>query len=521
MPVLTETDAGFYTLFLHNPQPMWVFDLQTFEFLEVNEAAIQQYGYSRAEFLQMGISHIRPEEDISRLEKYIARNREDAQSRGKWSHRLKDGSLIYVDVIAQNVIFRGRQARLVVLRDITKQKQAEEALRQAGRKYRLIFEEAIVGLYQSTPDGRTLSANPALARMYGFDSPEELAAYVTDVRSQIYVDPTRRSEFQRLMEEEGMVRHFEVQVYRKDRSKIWLSVNGRAVREHDTVVRYDGTAEDITELKNLRDQLQEAQEQYREIVDNAVVGIFQSTPEGRYLKVNRAMAKMLGYDSPQELVEGVTNIQQQVYVDSKRRDELKDLTNQGVVKDMECEVYRKDGSKIWVSENVRAVRDSIWSSESYRQVFDACVQHKPDIAHVHNFWMRVSPSVHTAFRDAAVPSVQSLHNYRLTCANGLMLRDQHVCGDCVGRLPWRAVVHRCYSQFLRVTEENYIQTIPRQPRGLLESQHRLTCARPAMEHTSAAPRHAVLDVPPLRSVPERKLLNDIRQLRTKRELIKC
>src|SRR5258706_1047774 len=355
MPVLTETDAGFYTLFLHNPQPMWVFDLQTFEFLEVNEAAIQNYGYSRAEFLQMGISHIRPEEDISRLEKYIARNREDAQSRGKWSHRLKDGSLIYVDVIAQNVIFRGRQARLVVLRDITKQKQAEEALRQAERKYRLIFEEAIVGLYQSTPDGRTLSANPALARMYGFDSPEELAAYVTDVRSQIYVDPTRRSEFQRLMEEEGMVRHFEVQVYRKDRSKIWLSVNGRAVREHDTVVRYDGTAEDITELKDLRDQLQEAQEQYREIVDNAVVGIFQSTPEGRYLKVNRAMAKILGYDSPQEHVEGVTNINQQVKIDSKRRDELKDLTNQGVVKDMECEVYRKDGSKMWISAHVRAV----------------------------------------------------------------------------------------------------------------------------------------------------------------------
>jgi PAS domain S-box-containing protein len=355
-PVLTETDASFCTLFLDNPQPMWVFDLQTFQFLEVNEAAIQHYGYSRAEFLQMRISQIRPPDEVSRLEEDVVRNREKAQTRGEWNHRIKDGSLIHVDVVAQMVTFRGRLAKLVVLRDITKQKQAEEALRQAERKYRLIFEEAMVGLCRTTPDGRVLSANPAMARLYGFDSPEEFADHISDIRSQLYVDPTRRDEFQRLMEAYGVVRHLEVQVYRKDGSKMWLTVNGRAVREDGAVVHYDATAEDITELKNLQDQLQDAQNQYRDIFENAVVGIFQSSPEGRYLKVNSAMAKMLGYDSPQELVNSITNIAQQIYVDPGGREHMQTLMGQqGIVQNMENQVYRKDGSKAWFSANVRAI----------------------------------------------------------------------------------------------------------------------------------------------------------------------
>ena len=355
-PVLTETDAGFRTLFLDNPQPMWVFDLQTLEFMTVNDAAIQHYGYSRAEFLKMRLSEIRPPEDVSRLEQAVAQSRgSGSQYQSEWRHRIKNGILIDVEVVARNVRFRSREAQLVVLRDITKQKRAEESLQQAERKFRLIFEEAIIGIYQSTPDGRLLSANPAMLRMFGLDSTDALAQF-TDVQTQMYVDPTRRNEFKRLMEEEGIVRHFEAHVYRKDGSKMWLSVNGRAVREGGAIARYEGTLEEITERKELEDQLRRAQEQYSEIVDNALVGIFQSTPEGRYLTANSAMAKMMGYDSPLEMVSQVGDIARQVYVDPKRRTELRILAaQQGVVQNFECELYRKDGSRMWISANVRAI----------------------------------------------------------------------------------------------------------------------------------------------------------------------
>ncbi len=349
-------DAGFRALFLCSPQPKWVFDPKDLRVLEVNDAAISHYGYSREEFLGMSISELRPLEDVPRLLEEVSRTRKGGQYRGEWKHRLKGGQLIDVEVFSHSVQFRGREARLAVIRDITKQKEAEEALRKAERKYRLIFEEALVGIYQSTPDGRLLSANAAMTRMYGLNTPEEFVAYITDVESQIYVDPSRRTEYKRLMAEQGGVRNFEVQVYRKNGTKMWLSVNGRAVCEGETIVRYEGSAEDITERKDLEDQLRLAQDQYREIFDNAIVGVFQSTPEGRYLTVNPAMAKMLGYGSPQELIGSITDIGRQVYVDPDYRNVLKERAKKtGMVTNLECHVYRKDGSKAWFSVNLRAI----------------------------------------------------------------------------------------------------------------------------------------------------------------------
>lgn len=104
-------------------------------------------------------------------------------------------------------------------------KRAEEALRQAEEKYRSIFENAIVGIFQTTPDGEYLSANPALLRIYGNSSREELVGKLTNVSQQLYVDPSRRAEVVRLIQEQGKVSDLESQVYRKDGSIIWISEN--------------------------------------------------------------------------------------------------------------------------------------------------------------------------------------------------------------------------------------------------------------------------------------------------------
>jgi two-component system cell cycle sensor histidine kinase/response regulator CckA len=352
--ILRKSAVNFRTLFINHPEPMWVYDLKTLHCLEVNNAAVEHYGYSRDEFLRTLLTDIHPPEDVPHLFEDVARTRAGVQHSSEWRH--KDGRFIDVEVICHGLAFGGHEAQMVVVHDITKQRQAEQALRQAERKYRLIFEEAIVGMYQSTPDGRLLSANPAMARMFGFDSPEELIAQFPNLQSQVHIDPTRREEFDHLLREHGVVKHFEVQVQRKDGSEVWLWINAQAVREGNTIVRYEGIFEDITDRKLLEDQLLQAQEKYRDIVENAVVGIFQSTPEGRYISVNPAMANMLGYDSPQDLVASITDITQQVYVDPKSREELKRIARErGVATNFECEAYRKDGSKMWLCANVRAI----------------------------------------------------------------------------------------------------------------------------------------------------------------------
>ena len=136
------------------------------------------------------------------------------------------------------------------VQDVTARKEAEQGLLEAERRYRSIFENAIEGVFQSTTDGGYISVNPALARIYGYASAEELIVSLRDIKHQLYVEPERRTEFMRMMAEVGLVSNFESRVYRRDGEIIWISENARAVRdETGNLMFYEGTVEAITERK--------------------------------------------------------------------------------------------------------------------------------------------------------------------------------------------------------------------------------------------------------------------------------
>src|SRR6266704_3431243 len=108
------------------------------------------------------------------------------------------------------------QTNAELAREIAERQRVEHELRQAEAKYRAIFENAVEGIYQTTPDGRYLSANPALARIYGYESPEDLISGIEDISSQLYVDASRRDEFKARMDAEGLITGFESQIRRHD-----------------------------------------------------------------------------------------------------------------------------------------------------------------------------------------------------------------------------------------------------------------------------------------------------------------
>ncbi|MGI4848706.1 MAG: PAS domain-containing protein, partial [Janthinobacterium lividum] len=136
------------------------------------------------------------------------------------------------------------------IQDISLRVEAEFALREAERSFRSIFENAVEGIFQSTPDHGYLAVNPALARMYGFDHPRQLIDNLRDLNRQLYVDPTRRAEFMRLLDEQESITNFESRVYRRDGEIIWVSENARAVRDPEgSLLFYEGTVECITERK--------------------------------------------------------------------------------------------------------------------------------------------------------------------------------------------------------------------------------------------------------------------------------
>jgi PAS domain S-box-containing protein len=161
-------------------------------------------------------------------------------------------------------IFQGENVFLTAVYDITDRKRAEEALRIAEAKYRGIFENAIEGIFQATPEGQYLDVNPAMAALFGYESPAEMIQKVTCITEQIYVDPALRQEFVRAIESQGEIKDFEYQAHRQDGSIFWVSERSREVRDDNgNLLFYEGSCIDITRRKEeeeaLKRQVQELQ----------------------------------------------------------------------------------------------------------------------------------------------------------------------------------------------------------------------------------------------------------------------
>jgi PAS domain S-box-containing protein len=202
------------------------------------------------------------------------------------------------------------------LGSLIQRKQAEELLRIAQEKYHSIVENAMEGIFQSTPSGGYISANPALAKLYGYDSPEALMSDITNISQQLYVDAERRLEFVAAMEADNAVSGFESMVCRKDGRRIWVSENVRAVRDSKgELLYYEGTVSDITERKLAQEALKVQQEQSEKLLLNILpkpiaerLKAEQSTIADSFADVSVLFADIVGFTelsarmSPTELV---------------------------------------------------------------------------------------------------------------------------------------------------------------------------------------------------------------------------
>jgi PAS domain S-box-containing protein len=149
---------------------------------------------------------------------------------------------------------------IMTIRDTTEKRRVEEALVQAEGKYRSIYENAIEGIFQTTRKGRIISANPAFARMLGYDSPEDVMSMITDLSADLYVTPERRKELLRSLEERKVLSNFEVEYFRKDKSRAWFALNVRLVRDQNgKIINYEGTLQDISERKLMEARLRQSQ----------------------------------------------------------------------------------------------------------------------------------------------------------------------------------------------------------------------------------------------------------------------
>ncbi len=190
------------------------------------------------------------------------------------------------------------QQRVLELERVeSERKLAEEALRQSEEKFRRIYENSVVGFFQSTPEGRFLRVNHAFAKMLGYESPEELVSSISDITSQAYANPKDRSRYHKSLKAHGYVEDFELKVRCKDGSEVWLSDSSRAFFDKNgEAVRYEGIVVDITERKRAEKALRDSEKNYRDIFENSNDAIFVHDAEtGQIVDVNRTACEMFGH----------------------------------------------------------------------------------------------------------------------------------------------------------------------------------------------------------------------------------
>jgi len=178
----------------------------------------------------------------------------------------------------------------------SERKHAEDALRKSEQKYRNIYENSVVGFFQSTPEGRFISVNSTFALILGYKSPEELVSSISDIAKQYYMDPEDRRRYQQLLQEFALVKNYEFRARRKDGSQIWISNSTRAYFDQDgKVIRYEGIVIDITDRKLAEEALRESEERYRTVMEANPDSVVVYDSEGKVVYFNPAFTCVFGW----------------------------------------------------------------------------------------------------------------------------------------------------------------------------------------------------------------------------------
>jgi len=264
--------------------------------------------------------------------------------------RRKDGTGIDVSITLSPIrnsdgVVTGAAA---IARDISERKQSEQALREAEKKYRDIFDRALEGMFQISPQSKPFTVNPAAARMLGYDSPDEALSMVQDVAHDVWADPEERAGFVRLLDERGAVLSFECRLKRKDGKHTWVSLNARRVTGADGQILYiEGFMEDITERKRAEKQLRDSEERYRTAFQTSLDAIaINRLDDSRYIDCNQAFLDITGFI--REEVLGRTPQELEIWANPRDRQTMEAMLRQNSsCRRIEIQFRKRNGEVFW------------------------------------------------------------------------------------------------------------------------------------------------------------------------------
>lgn len=362
---LRKSEERYRYLFQNNPYPMWIYDRKTLAFLDVNEAAITKYGYSHQEFLNMTIVDIRPSQDVEQLMKNLAQPRQPLEQSDGWRHRLKDGTVIPVEITSHTIEIDGHESALVLAQDVTARKRAEAQLERNNYILNEILESIQDDFYVLDRDWNFVYASRLFTSKIGKEPKDFIGKNIWEMFPK-HLGTVFEENFREAMEKRE-VRRFEVG---GKYTIAWYRMTAFPSADGITIL---GT--DITERKQIQDALQRAHDELEVKVQERTAALSQANAllqalmdyvpdhiyfkdlECRFIRNSRSQASLLGISDPAQLV-GKTDFDFFPHAAKAYAEEQEVMRSGKSLVDFEEWVVWPDGRETWVSTTKVPLRNS-------------------------------------------------------------------------------------------------------------------------------------------------------------------
>ena len=347
---LRLAEEKFSKAFRISPDAMVISELSTRKILEVNDSHERLTGFSREEVVGKTAASIGILKKASDSELLAAPLRETGSVRNiELQIRHRSGRDLDVVYSAEAFDLAGTPFSAAVIQDITERKKTEAALVANEERFRSFIDNANVGIYRSTPEGKILMVNPALLRIMGYPSFEEMEVH--NLESDRYEPSYTRKEFREMLERTGALKGWEALWTRRDGSKIYVRESASVIRGADgKVLYYDGIIEDISERKKAEQALRESEERFRNLTAAAFEGIF-ITENGRIVDVNDQGLSMLGYARQEMIGREVVE-----FIAPESREMVAEAISAGREMTYKHQMLRKDGSSFQAEAQAKMTR---------------------------------------------------------------------------------------------------------------------------------------------------------------------